>query len=115
MLDDVTILVESHGGDAALGKKLPVIRFRQILLNGRGDLRIEHRALFNAEFAQFQLAGQRGLDPPTCRRLLTRYLASYPRPVVELLLGRTALPRTLGGSTVHEVGRDAGHPISVSS
>jgi hypothetical protein len=59
VLDDFTVLVESHGGDAALSQRRAVIRARQFLLNGRGDLSIEHRALFDAELTQFQIAGQR--------------------------------------------------------
>jgi len=31
-------------------------------LDCRGDLGVEHRALFNAEFAQFQFAGQRSFQ-----------------------------------------------------
>ena len=72
MLDDVTVFIESYGGDAALGQLRPVIRSRQFLLNGRGNLGVEHRALFDTELAQFQIAGQRGLDPPPGHRLLGR-------------------------------------------
>ena len=111
MLDDLTVLIKSHGGDPTLGKKLAVIRFRQILLNGRGDLGVKHRALFDADFTQIQLAAERGFDPAPGRRLLARYRAPHPRPVVELLLSRAALSCAFGGCAIHEVGCDASYSI----
>ena len=59
VLDDFTVLVESHGGDTALGQERPVIRPRQFLFNGRCELSIKHSALFDAEFVQFD-AGREG-------------------------------------------------------
>ena len=46
------------------------------------------------------------------RRMLARHRTSYPRPVVELLFGRAALPRPFGSCTVQQVGGEAGHPVS---
>jgi hypothetical protein len=80
VLDELTVLVESHrGGDAALGQQCLVIRTRQSPLNGRGDLSIEHRTLFHAELTQFQIAGQRGLDPTLGRRRGYRYIGHTSR------------------------------------
>jgi hypothetical protein len=57
-------------------------------------------------------AGQRSLDSPAGCCLLARQRASHPHPVVELLLCRAALSRALSCCAVHEVGRNASHPIS---
>jgi hypothetical protein len=61
VLDDLTVLVEGDARYAAFRKRHTVIRSRYVSFDGYSDLGIEHGALFGAEFAQFQLAGQRGL------------------------------------------------------
>ena len=66
----------------------------------------------HTEFGQREFPDQGRLHfAPRCA-VPTRHRTSDPRPVVELLLGRAALPRALGCGTIQQVGGEAGHPIS---
>ena len=66
----------------------------------------------HTEFGQREFPDRGRLHvAPRCA-VPTRHRTSDPRPVVELLLGRAALTRTLDCRTVHQVGGETGHPIS---
>jgi len=66
----------------------------------------------HTEFGQREFPDRGRLHvAPRCA-VPTRHRTSDPRPVVELLLGRAALPRALGCGTIQQVGGEAGHPIS---
>ena len=103
MFDDVSGVVEGDGGDAALGQYLAVVGCRQVLLDRGADLGVEDDAFFDAEFTKLQFAGQCRLHPPAGGGVLTGHLATHTGPMVELLLGRPALPRTLGGRAVEQI------------
>jgi hypothetical protein len=66
----------------------------------------------HTEFGQREFPDRGRLHVASRCAVPTRHRTSDPRPVVELLLGRAALPRALGCGTIQQVGGEAGHPIS---
>src|SRR5215208_783846 len=57
VLHDLTVVVDRDGGDPARGQRLTVVCARQTLLDGRGDLGVEHDTLFHRQVAQGSVAG----------------------------------------------------------
>ncbi|CEJ32800.1 Putative uncharacterized protein [Mycobacterium tuberculosis variant bovis] len=119
VLDDVARVVQGDRGDALRGEHVAVVGSRQALLDSCGDLGVEHHALLQRQVRHRQMPRERSFHAAPRRRVLVRHRPTDAGPVVELLLGRTALTSTLGRRAVHQIRGDArdavdgfGHDIS---